>query len=249
MLMAKPSKAFATRRPGEASTVGTWRMVAKPANEKFWISVVLRESNILLLSLNFFPAMIIIFSSLLRAMGLRKYCRDQNWMGSMDRSIQIRNNNWFSEGIWGVLPYFGLQLEFSTLRTVDDILCSLNSLLFSEILADFTRSRHPFFHFLIRQLAKPGMASWWGVANSINSGWLDPHWQHINWTITMKISTEGPHCTQTGWSTSMEINSASIQSLLFNDSFFQVDAVLESIGDNIAVLEMLVLCLGFWIQS
>jgi len=33
--MAKPSKAFATRRPGEASTVGTWRMVAKLANENF----------------------------------------------------------------------------------------------------------------------------------------------------------------------------------------------------------------------
>ena len=32
--MAKPPKAFATRRPGEASTVGTWRMLAKPANEK-----------------------------------------------------------------------------------------------------------------------------------------------------------------------------------------------------------------------
>ena len=32
--MAKPPKAFATRRPGEASTVGTWGMLAKLANEK-----------------------------------------------------------------------------------------------------------------------------------------------------------------------------------------------------------------------
>jgi hypothetical protein len=31
--MAKPPKAFATRRPGEVSTVGTWRMLAKLANE------------------------------------------------------------------------------------------------------------------------------------------------------------------------------------------------------------------------
>jgi len=55
MLIAKPSKAFAIRQPGEASIMGTSRMVAKLANEKIWISVVLHESNILLLSLNFFP--------------------------------------------------------------------------------------------------------------------------------------------------------------------------------------------------
>ena len=43
--------------------------------------------------------MTIIFSSLLSALSLRNYCRDQNWMGSTDRSVQIRNNNWFSKGI------------------------------------------------------------------------------------------------------------------------------------------------------
>jgi len=31
MLMAKPSKAFATHQPGKASTVGAWQMVV---NEK-----------------------------------------------------------------------------------------------------------------------------------------------------------------------------------------------------------------------
>ncbi|KIJ97209.1 hypothetical protein K443DRAFT_10056 [Laccaria amethystina LaAM-08-1] len=31
--MAKPPKAFATCRPGEANAVGTWRMLAKLANE------------------------------------------------------------------------------------------------------------------------------------------------------------------------------------------------------------------------
>ena len=47
----------------------------------------------------------------------------------MYRSVQIWNNDWFSKGIWGGLPYFGLQLEP---RDAENILCALNRLLFSE---------------------------------------------------------------------------------------------------------------------
>ena len=44
-----------------------------------------------------------------------------------------------------------------TLRTIDIILCTHQCLLFSEILTNFARSRHPFFEFLIRQ---PAIARW-----------------------------------------------------------------------------------------
>ena len=37
VVMAKPPRAFASRRRGEAAGVGTWRMVARLARRKSWI--------------------------------------------------------------------------------------------------------------------------------------------------------------------------------------------------------------------
>ena len=73
----KTSKSIRHSPAWRGSSVGAWRMLAKPANEEIWISIVLQQSEILLI---FFSARTIIFS----ALGLCKYIVD----------IKIRWESW-----------------------------------------------------------------------------------------------------------------------------------------------------------